>query len=235
MTGSKTTKSKKNRCKYVFIQGTKSGKKCGINCRGDYCKNHNKNRQKYQKKYHEKKKEKIENDRKKSLEEKINLLNIKQICSLIQKQEIKQRNLYNDSKVLIGKILAFKEKINPDDEVIATKIKSYDNEKNRSINRSYRKWYNKLDQNNKNLQDKLDNLINNKRIKLIEKLKVAKERLNLFNEKRYELECIETQKEIKKNIKNVKKIVNNMTEEEIDTELATEYESEPEHKNRRTK
>ena len=44
---------KVNKCKHVFKQGLKSGKKCNRNCRGDYCKDHNKHREEYNKKIYD--------------------------------------------------------------------------------------------------------------------------------------------------------------------------------------
>lgn len=38
---------KLNKCKYVYKQGQKSGKRCNKNCRGEYCKDHNKKRLDY--------------------------------------------------------------------------------------------------------------------------------------------------------------------------------------------
>lgn len=40
----RTRKLNLNKCKYVFQQGQKSGKKCNKNCRGEYCKDHNAHR-----------------------------------------------------------------------------------------------------------------------------------------------------------------------------------------------
>lgn len=37
-----------SKCKHVFKQGHKTGKRCNKNCRGEFCKNHNKHRQKYE-------------------------------------------------------------------------------------------------------------------------------------------------------------------------------------------
>jgi hypothetical protein len=46
--------TKLNKCKHVFVNGAKKGKKCNKNCYGDYCKEHNKNKKNYQKKYQKK-------------------------------------------------------------------------------------------------------------------------------------------------------------------------------------
>lgn len=49
MPGSKTALKK---CKYVFIQGSKKGKKCNAKCKNEYCKRHNNVQLEYQKKYY---------------------------------------------------------------------------------------------------------------------------------------------------------------------------------------
>jgi hypothetical protein len=42
-----------NKCKHVFKQGDKKGKKCNAQCKGEYCKRHNTKQKEYQKKYYD--------------------------------------------------------------------------------------------------------------------------------------------------------------------------------------
>lgn len=42
-----------NKCKHVFEQGSRKGKKCNARCVADYCKQHNTTQKEYQKKYYE--------------------------------------------------------------------------------------------------------------------------------------------------------------------------------------
>lgn len=46
---------KVNKCKHIFQQGQKAGKRCNKNCRGEYCKDHNKHRHNYEKKRYDEK------------------------------------------------------------------------------------------------------------------------------------------------------------------------------------
>jgi len=44
-----------NKCKHIFVHGSKAKKRCNKNCRGEYCKDHNKNRKEYNKKLYDNK------------------------------------------------------------------------------------------------------------------------------------------------------------------------------------
>lgn len=102
---------KVNKCKHVFKQGLKSGKKCNRNCRGDYCKDHNKNRKEYNKKIYDEKviEQKSDIDAKaKALLRRINKAKCKEDLPDKTKMLIKSKSVHDKCKVIVNRIKALK-------------------------------------------------------------------------------------------------------------------------------